>query len=280
MKIQTQYSQISNDLKCGKNCTIGNFVTIESGVTLANDIVISNGSYICSNIKIENGVYIGPNTTFLDSNPNASSACIHAKVKIVANAVIYPVQIGENAVVSAGAVVTKDVPPNAIVDGNPAQIIDYVNTIKHTPQSIPASQPGTQSTTNAQLRSISSYSDTRGDLSVIEIEKDLPFKIKRFFYTYHIESTSIRGEHAHKECEQFLISVHGSVNVICDNGKIREEFLLDSPQKGLYLPAKCWGIQYKHSPDNVLLVCASHEYNEADYIRKYNDFLEYLKNQD
>ena len=74
---------------------------------------------------------------------------------------------------------------------------------------------------------------------------------------------------------RFLIAIHGSLHVIVDDGEKREEYLLDTPTRGLHLPSGCWGIQYKHSPDCVLLVLASEEYDKNDYIRDYNEFLEY-----
>ena len=122
---------------------------------------------------------------------------------------------------------------------------------------------------------IPSFSDVRGDLSVLEFEKLLPFPVKRIFYTYGVDSSEVRGEHAHKVCEQFLIALHGSLHVIVDDGTKREEYVLDTPTRGLHLPSGCWGIQYKHSPDCVLLVLASRGYEPDDYIRDYNEFLRY-----
>ena len=110
---------------------------------------------------------------------------------------------------------------------------------------------------------------------LLNLIKTLPFNVKRIFYTYNVNSTQVRGEHAHKECEQFLTAISGSLYVIADNGIDRDEFYLDSPKYGLYLPSGLWGIQYKHSSDCILLVCASHEYKDEDYIRNYNDFLRY-----
>lgn len=129
--------------------------------------------------------------------------------------------------------------------------------------------------TGARIYEIPSFSDIRGDLSVLELEKLLPFPVKRLFYTYGVDSAEVRGEHAHKKCEQFLIALHGSLHVIVDDASIREEYVLDTPKRGLHLPAGCWGIQYRHSPDCVLLVLASEKYDATDYIRDYDAFLKY-----
>ena len=83
----------------------------------------------------------------------------------------------------------------------------------------------------------------------------------------------IRGEHAHKELRQYLVCVRGSVSVAVDDGKNRDEFVLDTPGIGIYLPPMVWASQYKCSRDAVLLVLASDVYKEDDYIRDYDEYL-------
>lgn len=125
----------------------------------------------------------------------------------------------------------------------------------------------------AVLYEIPHFVDDRGALNVLEISRELPFECRRVFYTYTVPEGSVRGEHAHKVCEQFLIALRGAVHVAVDNGKVRDEILLDSPSKGLHLPAGCWGEQFSHSADCILLVLASLPYDNADYIRDYDEFL-------
>lgn len=120
------------------------------------------------------------------------------------------------------------------------------------------------------------FVDDRGALNVLEISKELPFECKRIFYTYTVPQGQVRGEHAHKKCEQFLIALRGSVSVLVDDGAgHRDEIMLDSPSKGLWLPSGRWGEQYGHSPDCILLVLTSMEYDGDDYIRTYEDFLQW-----
>ena len=119
--------------------------------------------------------------------------------------------------------------------------------------------------------------DVRGNLAVAEFGNLIPFDVKRFFMVYQVPLTQIRGEHAHHRCHQFLIAARGHISVIADDGINKEEFLLDGPDLGLYLPPKVWGIQYKYSPDACLLVFASDFYDESDYIRNYDDFLSVVK---
>lgn len=119
--------------------------------------------------------------------------------------------------------------------------------------------------------------DRRGNLVVGECGRDIPFDVKRFFMIYQVPLVEIRGEHAHYSCHQFLVAARGRISVIADDGANREEFILDSPDVGLYLPPLVWGVQYKYSADACLLVFASHHYDENDYIRNYDEFVQIVK---
>jgi dTDP-4-dehydrorhamnose 3,5-epimerase-like enzyme len=122
------------------------------------------------------------------------------------------------------------------------------------------------------------HKDMRGSLMVSEFKKDLPFIPKRIFFVYDVPNSKIRGEHAHKTCEQVLVCIKGKVSALIDNGKQRNQIELDSPEKGLYIPAMVWGTQYNYSDDAILLCYASKKYEDSDYIRNYSDYLEYIKN--
>ncbi len=282
------WAHVLNGAIVGEDCNLCDHTFVESGVRIGDRVTVKCGVYLWDGITIEDDVFVGPSVTFTnDKFPRSkqypttySRTKISKGASIGANATILPVTIGAHAMVGAGAVVTRDVPPYAIVNGNPARIVGYVNAQKiNSPVDIPRSKiVDTPMPTGARLYAIPSFSDVRGDLSVVELNKLLPFSISRLFYTYGIDSAEVRGEHAHKACEQFLIAVHGSLHVIVDDAKHRDEFTLDTPTFGLHLPAGCWGIQYKHSPDCVLLVLASEEYDATDYIRNYDDFLAYRKN--
>lgn len=124
-----------------------------------------------------------------------------------------------------------------------------------------------------RLVALDSVVDVRGNLTAGEFGRDIPFDVKRYFMVYQVPLVKVRGEHAHRECHQFLICVRGKISVIADDGTKREEFLLDRPDLGLYLPPMVWGVQYNYSPDAVLLVFASHYYDPGDYLRDYDEFL-------
>jgi len=114
--------------------------------------------------------------------------------------------------------------------------------------------------------------DARGNLTAGEFGKSIPFDVKRYFMVYQVPLVEVRGEHAHRKCHQFLICARGKISVIADDGRRRQEFVLDRPDLGLHLPPMVWGIQYKYSPDAVLLVFASDYYDADDYIRDYDEF--------
>jgi len=112
-----------------------------------------------------------------------------------------------------------------------------------------------------------------GTLVVGEVPASLPFVVRRFFALYGIPAGEARGTHAHRECEQFLVCVRGSVTALVDDGTTQREIVLDRPDLGLYMPPLTWGTQSDYSSDALLLVFASHEYSAADYVEDYQEFL-------
>lgn len=111
-----------------------------------------------------------------------------------------------------------------------------------------------------------------GYLVALEENRNIPFDVKRVYYTYGVESGSIRGKHAHKELEQVLICVSGNLTVRCFDGEKFEEIDLDSESTGLYIGPMIWHEMYGYDKNTVLMVLASDYYNEEDYIRDYDKF--------
>ncbi len=118
--------------------------------------------------------------------------------------------------------------------------------------------------------------DSRGQLIVLEENRDVPFDIKRVFYIYGTQKGISRGEHSHYKTKQFLVAVTGSCKVTLDNGTKKETFDLDKPNTGLLQDALIWGSMHDFSSDCVLMVLADNHYDESDYIRNYDDFLEVI----
>lgn len=114
-----------------------------------------------------------------------------------------------------------------------------------------------------------------GNITPVEGIKNLPFDIKRVFYTYDIPGGESRGAHAHKECHQLLIAVGGAFEVLLDDGKNKRTVLLNRPFYGLHVPAGIWASEQGFSSGSVCLVLASHPYEVEDYIKDYNEFIKY-----
>lgn len=121
------------------------------------------------------------------------------------------------------------------------------------------------------------FPDVRGLLSVAELGAQIPFAVQRFFLVSGVAGTVSRGEHAHRSVHHMLVCVHGSCEVVLDDGENRQTFLLNHPSIALLVPPMIWGVQHRFSPDAVLLVLASDKYDPADYIRDYDEFLKLAK---
>lgn len=281
-----QFVVILPEAKIGEDCNICSHCLIENDVVIGDRFTVKSGVQLWDGLRVGNDVFIGPNASFAnDSFPRSrrrpeqfALTFIEDGASIGAGAVILPgVVIGRNAMVGAGAVVTRSVPSNAIVVGSPARIVGYADTarivskeaLSGDPNRIGGTETGVRGVTFHQMRRVA---DIRGSLTVGEFERSIPFAVKRYFMVFDVPSVETRGEHAHKECHQFLICVRGTCSVVADDGIHRQEFLLNSPDVGLHLPPMVWGIQYKYSHDALLLIFASHYYDNEDYIRDYSEF--------
>lgn len=126
---------------------------------------------------------------------------------------------------------------------------------------------------DVKLVKIPKITDSRGSLSFAESNRHIPFDVLRVFYLYDIQSGESRGAHAHKECQHFIIAIHGSFDVVIDDGRRKKTYHLNSPDEGLYVPPMIWDEELNFSKGAVCLVLASHPYDESDYIRNYEDYL-------
>ena len=260
---------------------------VEGAVRIGDRVTVKCGVYLWDGVVLEDDVFVGPCAAFTnDKFPRSRQrparyleTVVGQGASIGANATLLPgVRIGKHALVGAGAVVTRDVPAYAIVKGNPARIAGYVDAAAPAARpAVAARRKSAGSATGARLLDVPNFSDMRGDLGVLECGPALPFAVKRLFYVYNVPGSEVRGAHAHKRCHQFLVAVAGSLHVVADDGATREEFVLDSPRRGLYLPAGVWGTQYRYAPGTVCLVLASRPYEAADYVRDYDDYLRWRR---
>jgi uncharacterized RmlC-like cupin family protein len=119
--------------------------------------------------------------------------------------------------------------------------------------------------------------DRNGHITAINNSVEIPFAIKRIFYLYDIPGGESRGAHAHKQCHQFLVAASGSFEVNVDDGMTKRKVLLNRPDLGLHIPPGIWASEINFSSGSICLVLASHIFNEADYLRSYNEYVEFIK---
>ena len=117
-----------------------------------------------------------------------------------------------------------------------------------------------------------------GNITPISNNEEIPFDVKRVFYIYDIPGGEDRGAHAHKECHQMLIAASGSFDIDLDDGTSKQTINLNRPYYGLHIPPGIWASEKGFSSGSVCLVLCSHQYNENDYIRSYNDYIEWKSN--
>lgn len=286
-----QYVVVLPGAKIGSDVNICSHCLIENDVVIGDRTTIKSGVYLWDGIRIGDDVFVGPNVTFTnDKFPRSKiypekflETRIENGASIGGGAVLLPgITIGAGAMVGAGAVVTKSVPPYAVVCGAPARIIKYLENFVPNQQkdftnaklTTVEGSPMRIGVGDATLHRFKVIRDARGDLSIGEFIKDIPFAPKRYFLMFNVPSEKTRGEHAHYKCQQFLICVKGNCAIGLDDGKSRREVLLGTPDMGVYVPPLTWTIQYKSSSDMALMVFASEYYEEDDYIRNYSKFID------
>lgn len=282
------FTHVLPGAQIGEECNVCDHVFIENDVIIGDRVTIKCGVQVWDGVRLEDDVFVGPNATFTnDVSPRSKKypekflqTVVKKGASIGANATILPgLSIGKNAMVGAGAVVTKSVPPNAIVVGSPAYITGYAASVKNKKAPIFLQPSDEAASTRESLVSgvtihrLPIVDDIRGTLSFAEYSNHLPFTPQRYFIVYDVPSREVRGEHSHKKLKQFLVCVKGSCMVLVDDGINREEVKLDSPSIGIYIPPMVWGVQYKYSQDAILLVLASEGYCPNDYIRDYDEYL-------
>lgn len=240
-----------------------------------DDCIIPESAIIEANVTIGQRVVLAGDGIVIGTNAKLDAACVISE----------QVTIGRGAWIRAGAVVLRSIPANAIAEGNPARVVGYVNhssidrrhearlidtsSFRETerPSKIPLDVGG------SALYLMRQFVDTRGSLTVGEVPTEVPFTPARYFAVYEVPSIELRGEHAHKRCQQFLICLHGSCRVLLDDGVNRCEVLLDRPDMGVFMPEMIWGTQHRYTSEAVLMVFASRPYEADDYLRTYDEFL-------
>ena len=285
-----QYVVVLPGAVIGENVNICAHCFVENDVRIGSRSTIKSGVQLWDGIRIGSDVFIGPNVSFTNDRwPRSKEypekfheTVIEDGASIGAGAVILPgVTVGSNAMVAAGAVITRSVPANAIVQGSPARVSGFLDDEgrRLNPSSVVHNGDAVQllGVGKAAVHVLREVRQARGNLSFGEVPADIPFEPKRYFLVYDVPEGQVRGQHAHRACHQFLICVSGSCRALVDDGQSRREVDLDSPRIGLYLPPMVWGSQYRYDKAASLLVFTSDTYNEDDYITDYGDFLRLSK---
>jgi len=284
------FTHILPGAQIGEDCNICDGVFIENDVNIGDRVTIKCGVQLWDGARLQDDVFVGPNATFTNDHFPRSrvyqkkplETVVEHGASIGANATVLPgKRIGRGAMIGAGAVVTSDVPAHSIVVGNPARIIGYTLTsgggartiLDPTLDESPAlDHPRALGVDGCQLWPLPHFKDLRGAIVPIEFTKDLPFVPQRQFFVFGVPDNKVRGEHSHRKCHQFLVALHGSLNVVLMDGSHSVEVRLCRPDYGIYMPPMIWAIQYQFSSDTVLGVYASHPYDSSEYIREYDVF--------
>ncbi len=241
----------------------------------AEDCILPDSARIESGVSFGRRVIIAGEGVVIRAGARLDAACVIGE----------GVTVGLGAWVRAGAVVLRSVPAHAIVEGNPAQVVGYLDRADaerrpdarhidiHSFANLPRPARAPLGVGRSELFLLRCIVDARGALTVGEVPTEVPFSPARYFAVFNVPSVELRGEHAHRLCQQFLICLHGSCRVLLDDGADRCEITLDRPDMGVFMPEMIWGTQYRYSPDAVLLVFASRPYEAEDYLRTYDEFL-------
>lgn len=278
-------ASIREESNIGSFCIIGRYVTINYSTEIGNRVKIMDHTWLAGKMKIEDNVFISGGV--MTSNDNNTDNLIGDKYVFKESEVVGPtirksavigvgatllpgIVVGKNSVVAAGAVVTKDVPPNYLVMGVPARIIRDLRKTKKLKISKKVSIK------NCRWIRLPKIVDPRGNLTVIENERHIPFAIKRIFYIYEVPHDALRAGHALKSCNQILIALSGRFDVMVSDGTDKKIYHLNRSHKALLIPSTVWREMFNFSKAAVCLVLASEYYDPDDYYRDYRLYIEDL----
>jgi UDP-2-acetamido-3-amino-2,3-dideoxy-glucuronate N-acetyltransferase len=270
----------------GADCNICDHVFIENDVRIGDRVTIKSGVQLWDGVVLEDDTVIGPNATFTNDAfprskkppPEFLKTIVKAGASIGANATLLPgITVGRNAMVGAGAVVTQNVPANALVVGSPAYVNGFVEPDRPVKRLMAADHLGTGEIRQPGVKGVTLFelpvmTDLQGGLAAGELSPEFPFHPKQFFAVFNVPERKIQSAQAHRNLQQFLVCLKGACSLLVDNGRIREEIVLNSPRIGVHILPMVWAVQYKFSQDAMLLVMTSEKYHPDTCIRDYDEY--------
>lgn len=278
------FAHILPGARVGDDCNICDHTFIENDVIIGNRVTLKNGVQVWNGVTLEDDVFVGPNVTFtnvlrprsrcypdrFDRTVVRKGASIGANATVLANN-----EIGHNALIGAGTVVTKSVPPNAIVMGNPGRIKGFVGPDDKEELEPLAISSGVKPTLT--VTGVKSLPIRAGDailstgFSPLSL-RDLPFNPKDWYLEFDASAHEVRGQYALPDSAQVLLCLTGRCSVVVDDGEARDELVLTSSDTGLYLPPMVWVTHYRFAPGTVLLTLLSGEVKQQ-IVTRYDQFL-------
>ena len=263
------FAHVLPGARIGRDCNICDGVFVENEVVVGDRVTVKCGVQLWDGITLEDDVFVGPNATFTnDPFPRSRRypdefprTIVRRGASIGANATLLPgIVIGEGAMIGAGSVVTRDVPPGAIVVGNPGRVVGDVSDRGRRPTAAP------------RIVELPAIPDDRGLLTFAQCGTHLPFAPRRYYAILNVPVGKTRGQHAHRRQHGFAVCLDGAFTMTITDGRVERSWRLDTPTKGLYIPPMHWNALTDFTPDAVVLCLSSGEFDETDYIRDYAEF--------
>ena len=273
------FAHVLPGARIGADCNICDGVFVENAVVIGDRVTIKSGVQVWDGVTLEDDVFVGPNATFTnDPFPRSKvfferypETIVERGASIGANATLLPgLVVGRGAMVGAGAVVTRDVPPYAVVVGNPARVVRYVDPEGERRAAPAAPDEPLRVTGAAWVRGVS-HRGLEGRVVTREADGGLPFAVAGVAVVS--PAGAARRQYALLSAHQLLVCVQGALTVEVDDGDQRQAVRLSGPELGLHLAPRTFCVQRDPSEDAALLVLTSAPEDPAERIADYAAFL-------
>lgn len=270
------FAHVLPGARIGRDCNICDHVFVENDVVLGDRVTIKCGVQLWDGVTLEDDVFVGPNATFTnDPFPRSKQypaawgkTTVERGASIGANATILPgVTVGAGAMVGAGAVVTKSVPPRAIVAGNPARVIGYARSGE--PEPVASTRASTDLPHGVELRPVPLTRGLEG--ATAELARAVPFDVASCTLDFDVPAAARRAS-ALTAVQRFVVCIRGAMSVVIDDGARRANVELRGPDFGLLVPPRVWLSQERCAEQTVVLTFASGEASDDERITDYASF--------